>query len=360
MRGAACGRYRPVAPVAAVVLVSGRALRVNARARRHWSAPWWCWRRSARASATWPGGRSAGSRHAPAAPPRPAGRHHAELCPRVVARGRGPGRPVRVRSPAGTAAHRRDVPVRWDSALSGVPGWFSTGRAVLVGVLARLETRRCPVGRGRGRCRLDTHPLVTGAVLGFLALAVQARRWPRWQRWRYVRARDPPGLPPAVPVPRHRPRPTSPTAGWTSRARFTATPNARSRWPTRPPEPRRRPQTTTMESSAGTWAATWSLSFGAYQATWTHPPARPNARPVRRVRPARPPDPPGYPRRRWKVDRGPARRGTAPVHRGRHRRRQDRHRVRPGRARPRPRLAGRHHRPQAPVLHRAAKPGRTC
>ena len=244
-------------------------------------------------------------------------------------------------------------------ALSGVPGWFTTAEpgwwAFWPG-WKRAAVRWAAVAVAAG---LYAHPLVTGAVLGWLALLTGLRAGPPLAAVAVRPRGDPPGLPPALPVPRHRPgRQARPVAGHPAPA---SPPPRRGDHAGLPGhlEPRHRPaeghrpaDPPALRRGPGRLLRRVPGHLGA--------PARPAAaRPVRGVRPARPPHPPGHPGRRRQVDRGPARRGTAPVHRGRDRRRQDRHRLRPGRARPRTRLAGRHHRPQTPLLHRPQnRPGR--
>ena len=68
-----------------------------------------------------------------------------------------------------------------------VPGWFTTGQpgrwAYLPG-WKRAAVRWFVVAAAAG---LAARPLVTGAVLGWLAIAGTAAGWPRFQRWRYER-----------------------------------------------------------------------------------------------------------------------------------------------------------------------------
>jgi hypothetical protein len=72
-------------------------------------------------------------------------------------------------------------------ALSGVPGWFTTAEpgwwAFWPG-WKRAAVRWAAVAAAAG---LDTYPLITGAVLGWLALLTGLALAPRLKRRRYVR-----------------------------------------------------------------------------------------------------------------------------------------------------------------------------
>ena len=311
----------------------------------------------------WPGGRSAAPpARAGCSVPRPA-RHPDRLgaaAPRggwpgwrrgsPPARRSGSGAPTPRSCRAGTQAGRRGARLvhhRPAGPVGVLPGWKRA--AVRWAAVAAAAGLVCPPADHRLRARLRW-PSPPGARAG-----------PRWRRCAVRAAGGPAGLPPAVPVPRHRPRrPARPVAGRPARLRR----RARTRVVTlaypaawNPDAARQKHIDEVIRRHLG---GDLAGSFGPYPATWRHPPAPPDLRPVRRVRPARPPHPPGHPGRRPQVDRGPGKRGTAPVHRGRHRRRQDRHRVGRRRARPRARLADRHHRPQTPLLHQTARPATTC
>ena len=218
--------------------------------------------------------------------------------------------------------------------IGGVPGWFTTGQpgrwAYLPG-WKRAAVRWAVVAAAAG---LMTRPLITGVVLGVLAIGGGAAGLAPLPAVAVRTPGDPPGLPPALPVPRHRPgRPARPLAGHPGRVHRRPGRAGDAGLPAGL-EPRRRPA---KAHRRGHPPAPGRRPGRRVRPVPGHldPPARtPGPGPVRRVRPARPQDPPGHPGRRPEVDRGPARRGTAPVHRGRHRRRQDRHRVHPGRARP--------------------------
>ena len=72
-------------------------------------------------------------------------------------------------------------------ALAGVPGWFTTAEpgwwAFWPG-WKRAAVRWAAVAAAAG---LDTRPLITGAVLGWLALLAGLALAPRFKRWRYAR-----------------------------------------------------------------------------------------------------------------------------------------------------------------------------
>ena len=77
---------------------------------------------------------------------------------------------------------RRDVPVRRHPGLAGVPGWFSTaepGRWAFWPAWKRAAARLAAIAVA---ARLDTRPLVTGAVLGWLALLTGLALAPRPKR----------------------------------------------------------------------------------------------------------------------------------------------------------------------------------
>ena len=71
-------------------------------------------------------------------------------------------------------------------ALSGVPGWFTTAEpgwwAFWPG-WKRAAVRWAALTAAYG---LYTHPLITGASLGWLAVVTGCALAPRWRHWRYV------------------------------------------------------------------------------------------------------------------------------------------------------------------------------
>ena len=236
--------------------------------------------------------------------------------------------------------------------VGGVPGWFTTGPARPVGLPARLETRRHPVGRRRGRDRL--------------ACPAAAHR--RRARRPGGGGRGGAGPPVAAGVVRARGGPpvylqlcgylgTDPAASplrWLDVPRgFTATPDAvvtltyPAAW-----NPDGAKQKNIDEVIRRHLGGDLTGTFGPHTATWRHPPAPPARAlfdgytlPAHRIHLATLPG-----GRKWIADleneephlfiaagTGGGKTATA---------------ARRCRARPRARLADRHHRPQTPLLHR--------
>ena len=164
-------------------------------------------------------------------------------------------------------------------ALAGMPGWFTTAEpgwwAFWPG-WKRAAVRWATVAAAAG---LNTHPLVTGAVLGWLALGGRARAGPRLKRWRYVQQACPPGLPPAGPVPRHRPgRQAGPVAGHPAGLHRRAGRGDHAGLSGHL-EPRCRPAEPHRPAHPPALRRDLVASFGAFQATWAHPPAPPERAP---------------------------------------------------------------------------------
>ena len=164
-------------------------------------------------------------------------------------------------------------------ALAGVPGWFTTAEpgwwAFWPG-WKRAAARWAAVAVAAG---LDTRPLVTGAVLGWLALLAGLALAPRWRRWRYVRTVVRPiylqlcqylGTDPADKPGRWLDIPQG----------FTASPDAvitlayPATW--NPDAARQNHIDELIRRHCG---ADLVASFGAFQATWRHPPAPPDRAP---------------------------------------------------------------------------------
>jgi hypothetical protein len=159
--------------------------------------------------------------------------------------------------------------------IGGVPGWFSRGEpgrwAYLPG-WQRAGIRWAAVAIAVG---LDESPVWAGAILGWVAVLAGAVLFPRWQRWRYVR------------------RVVRPIYLQVCQYLGTDPADSPARWLTVP-----RGFTTDPEGAVTlAYPATWNpdqakqksidqlirrhlgadlvAAFGAFQATWRHPPAPP-------------------------------------------------------------------------------------
>jgi hypothetical protein len=159
--------------------------------------------------------------------------------------------------------------------IGGVPGWFSRGEpgrwAYLPGwqrALVRWSAVAVAVG-------MYAFPVWTGAALGWLGLLTAGVLFPRWQRWRYVRRVVRPiylqvcqylGTDPA----------DSPARWLTVPRTFATDPDAEVRlaypatW--NPDTARQRSIDQLIRRHLG---ADLVPSFGAFAATWRHPPAPP-------------------------------------------------------------------------------------
>ena len=188
-----------------------------------------------------------------------------------------------VRFASGASLGRRRTDATFLSAgtraLSGVPGWFTTAEpgwwAFWPG-WKRAAARWAAVAAAAG---LDTHPLITGAVLGWLALLTGLALAPRWRRWRYVRAVVRPiylqlaqylGTDPADKPDKWLDIPP----GFTASQDAVITLAYPATW--NPDAARQNHIDQLIRRHCG---ADLVASFGAFQATWAHPPAPPDRAP---------------------------------------------------------------------------------
>ena len=159
--------------------------------------------------------------------------------------------------------------------VGGVPGWFTTGQpgrwACLPG-WQRAAVRWAAVAVAIG---LYARPLITAAVLGGLAVAAGGRAGPPLAAAAPPAGRGPPGLPPAVRLPRHRPR-RQPAALAGRPARLLASPDAvvtltyPAAW-----NPDAAKQKNIDEVIRRHLGGDLAGTFGPHTATWRHPPAPP-------------------------------------------------------------------------------------
>ena len=164
-------------------------------------------------------------------------------------------------------------------ALAGVPGWFTTAEPCWWAFWPgwkRAAVRWAAVAAAAG---LDTHPLITGAVLGWLALLTGLALAPRWRRWWYVRAVIRPiylqlaqylGTDPADKPDRWLDIPP----GFTASQDAVITLAYPATW--NPDAARQNHIDQLIRRHCG---ADLVASFGAFQATWAHPPAPPQRAP---------------------------------------------------------------------------------
>ncbi len=160
-----------------------------------------------------------------------------------------------------------------------MPGWFTTAEpgwwAFWPG-WKRAAVRWAAVAVAAG---LDTHPLVTGAVLGWLALLAGLALAPRWRRWRYVQ------------------KVVRPVYLQLCQYLGTDPADKRDRWLDIPPGFAGSQDAAITLAYPATWnpdaarqnhidqlirrhcGADLLAAFGAFQATWTHPPAPPTRAP---------------------------------------------------------------------------------
>jgi hypothetical protein len=163
--------------------------------------------------------------------------------------------------------------------IGGVPGWWSRGEpgrwAYLPGY-QRAAIRWAAVAVAAG---LAVSPVWTGAALGWVAVMAGAVLFPRWQRWRYVRKVVRPiylqlcqylGTDPS----------DSPARWLTVPRTFTTDPDSEvtlaypATW--NPDQAKQRSIDQLIRRHLG---ADLVPAFGAFQATWRHPPAPPTVAP---------------------------------------------------------------------------------
>ncbi len=157
--------------------------------------------------------------------------------------------------------------------IDGVPGWFTTGQP---GRRAYLPGWKCAaVHRFVAAAGLCARPLVTGAVLGWMAIASTAAGWPRFRRWRYERTVGRPvylqlcgylGTEPGEWPGRWLDIPRGFADDQDARVTLAYPPT----W-----NPTRRNKSKLTRSSAGTSSGDLVGAFGPHHATWAHPPAPP-------------------------------------------------------------------------------------
>jgi len=72
-------------------------------------------------------------------------------------------------------------------ATGGVPGWWSAGQPSRWAYLPGWKRAAVRWAAAAAAAGLAARPLITGAVLGWAAVAGGCAGWPRFQRWRYER-----------------------------------------------------------------------------------------------------------------------------------------------------------------------------
>ena len=71
--------------------------------------------------------------------------------------------------------------------IGGVPGWFTTGQPSRWAFWPGWKRALVRWAVAAAAAGLAARPLITGAVLGWAAVAGTCAGWPRFQRWRYER-----------------------------------------------------------------------------------------------------------------------------------------------------------------------------